>query len=1115
MKANAVLFGLIGIVLSLCSNSQDSNTAGHNPASDTLPENILIINSFDAMSIKARKNKKELFAELVDSLKQLLYNRIDPQYKPQAIIIPGVLPETANSDSSIFSLMAANNASYAIVIKKLNVFFNQTGVEVVKEKDNNKTRTASYDICAVVTYSQYDGEEKLAESEISICEFYTTRGVASGLLAAGPDVVGKSKDAFKIIAKNADKLILSDDQPIFARIHNKRNRKIIPSDTLLKYSLSFADQAQMAYDGLKLKTRFSEVWSMEPGDIAYYNGKYFNSRVRYWYALETVPRPSGMYDLRSMHGVDTGYLNNQDIKYYTRLTSTIGMLYQTRGKFVQASELLTRAMELRASRFGKTSPEYINSLHNMAVLKKDMGLYDEADSLFNYLVPVFEKLFTTNSLQYVVLLNNKAMLLAELGRTKEAIQLLDEALGKGATVLSSSYFDYERILTNRALLEQESGNLDKAEKDYLQVLDNMEKKGFDDHPDYNNVMVYYGSLRVQKNDPEVLGFLLRVADKVKKRYSENHPLMAKALTNMGDYYLNKNSYAEARDIYNEVASIQLKALGEKHKDYLNTLIKTAVCEWRLRDIDNATTHFNKAIRNYLSLADAFFLSISESEKSIFWRTLKPNIDTYFSFAIETGLANPALLKEAYDLQLKTKGILINSTKKTKNIILNSADSVTRRLYSEWLNLKSTLSIYYSSPLEDLKEDKVDLTALEEQANEAEKELSRRSSRFNSAYRPVAISFDDIRAKLNPEEIAVEIIRVFHYYGDHKGESEYIALVVKKDALNPILVRIGNGNDLERKYLSDYKRCIKNKTTDANSYTNYWQPLASIVGSHKTIYISVDGVYNSINLNTLMRDDGTFILDNYNIVLVPNTRSVVSDLKSLSLPGNKSEAILVGSPVYGNDIVIPPLPGTKEEIQRIDTILLRNHVKAEVFIEQNASEQNIKAVSRPLLLHIATHGFFNANVDLSKNMNIGIQVSKAKDNPLLRSGLLLNGAASVYTDAPILDRNNNGILHAYEAMNLDLEGTKLVVLSACETGMGEIVNGEGVYGLSRSFQVAGAGKILMSLWKVDDQATRQLMIAFYENWVKLNNPQQALLQAQKMIKKKFPSPYYWGAFVLLN
>ena len=1114
----AITLFLIGIILNLDSSARGSIGLYSKFQTDSLPDKILIINSFDATLMKVRKNKKELFAELADSLKQLLYDKVEPQYQSQAIIFPGLLKDAENPDSAVLSVMAGENASMAIVIKDLDVRFEQTGVEVTGEK-NDKTRTASYDICSMVTYALYNSETKIKESKIDLCEFYTTRNVISGLLAAGPDVVHKRKDVFNMVAKNAAKLFLSPGVPLFYQNNRTLVRKTKSADTLLKYSLSFADQAQMSYDGTKLRTYINQPF-VESGDVAYYRGKYFNARSRYAFAFTELQRPESVNDSTFfdliIHDADTGKLNKEYIRILTRTVSTVGMLYQTRGKFVQAESLLTEAMEMRAHWFGKNSPEYFNSLHNIAVLKKDMGIYDEAETIYNYLVPIFEKLFTRNSLEYVVLLNNKAMLLAELGRAKEAIELLDEALKIGETVLSSSYIDYERILTNRALLEQESGILDKAEEDYLKVMANMEKKGFDDHPDYNNVMVYYGSLRVQKNDPDVLNFLLKVSDKVKRRYGENHPLMAKALTNIGEYYLNKKLYEDARNIYSQIASIQLKELGERHKDYLNTLMKMAVCEWFLHDNENAAVHFNKAIQNYLLLVNTMFHSMSESEKSNFWRTLKPDIDTYFAFVIEAGHSYPALLKDAYNLQLKTKGILINSTKQTKNIILNSKDSVTRTLYNEWQKLKSTLSIYYSSPLEDLKDDKIDLTTLEKQVNEAEKELSRRSGRFSKEYNQPDISFDDVRNKLNTDEVAVEIIQVFHYYGDRKGESEYIALVVKKDSLNPTLIRIGKGSDLEKDFLSLYKSFIKNKIDDTISYTNYWQPLEPIIRKHKTVYVSVDGVYNSINLNTLQRSDGTFILDNYNIVLVPNTSSIVIGLKSaLQVSAGASEALLLGSPNYGNDNLVPPLPGTKEEVQRIDTILLRDHLKTKIFMGETASEQNIKAANHPVVLHVATHGFFNANVDLSKSMSMGVEVSRARNNPLLRSGLLFKGAASVYSNEPILDGSNNGVLYAYEAMNLNLEGTRLVVLSACETGLGEIVNGEGVYGLSRSFQVAGASKILMSLWKVDDQVTRQLMIAFYENWLGLNDPQQALLQAEKIIKEKYPSPYYWGAFILLN
>ena len=115
----------------------------------------------------------------------------------------------------------------------------------------------------------------------------------------------------------------------------------------------------------------------------------------------------------------------------------------------------------------------------------------------------------------------------------------------------------------------------------------------------------------------------------------------------------------------------------------------------------------------------------------------------------------------------------------------------------------------------------------------------------------------------------------------------------------------------------------------------------------------------------------------------------------------------------------------------------------------------------------------------------------------------------------LGGGNNGILYAYQVMNLDLEGTKMVVLSACETGLGDIMNGEGVYGLSRSFQVAGAGKIIMSLWKVDDNATQELMTSFYTNWLQSGDPLSAFIISQKLLKEKYPNPKFWGAFVLLN
>jgi CHAT domain-containing protein len=174
---------------------------------------------------------------------------------------------------------------------------------------------------------------------------------------------------------------------------------------------------------------------------------------------------------------------------------------------------------------------------------------------------------------------------------------------------------------------------------------------------------------------------------------------------------------------------------------------------------------------------------------------------------------------------------------------------------------------------------------------------------------------------------------------------------------------------------------------------------------------------------------------------------------------------------------------------------------------SASEENIKEVKQPGILHIATHGFFNSNAMETKN-------------PLLYSGLLLSSANRTIAGEKPNPLQEDGVLSAYEAMNLNLDNTDLVVLSACETGLGEIKNGEGVYGLQRAFKVAGAKSIIMSLWKVDDNATQELMVAFYKHWLNdaagtTSIKRAAFLKAQKELKAKYPNPYYWGAFVMVG
>ncbi|HRH36104.1 MAG TPA: CHAT domain-containing protein, partial [Catalimonadaceae bacterium] len=377
---------------------------------------------------------------------------------------------------------------------------------------------------------------------------------------------------------------------------------------------------------------------------------------------------------------------------------------------------------------------------------------------------------------------------------------------------------------------------------------------------------------------------------------------------------------------------------------------------------------------------------------------------------------------------------------------------------------------------------------------------------------------------------------------------YVALLVKAGMSHPEMVEIENGNDLEDHWIQWYKNCINRKLPDRESYNRYWKPIEQRLGKGvKRIFISPDGIYHSINLNTLQNPaTGKYLLEERDIRLLTNTREIALNESPMS---NLPVACLVGYPDYNvnkerraetlrrgrnlttdsytlvtrND-VFAELPGTKKEVESISSVMKANGWQVDSYIGETALEDKIKETRKPRVMHIATHGFFQPD-------------STPGSNPLIHSGLLLTGANKTLAgerDEMVED----GILTAYEAMNLNLDNTDLVVLSACETGLGEIKNGEGVYGLQRAFKVAGAKALIMSLWKVDDDATNELMMRFYKNWLSPTQPPQggganalkspirgdvvvpgglrsAFLAAQKELKAKYPDPYYWGAFVMVG
>ena len=468
----------------------------------------------------------------------------------------------------------------------------------------------------------------------------------------------------------------------------------------------------------------------------------------------------------------------------------------------------------------------------------------------------------------------------------------------------------------------------------------------------------------------------------------------------------------------------------------------------------------------------------------------------------------------YNYRLATKALLLNATNKIKKRILESGNQDLIDEYLDWLDQKENLARLYGYSKEELDEENINLDSLERVANETERQLSAKSDIFSSGYAASQIDYEKVRNQLGPGEAAVELIQTREYTNQFTDKILYAALILTKDRSDPRLVVLENGNQLESRYYSYYKNAIKQQQEDEYSYSQYWQAIFALIQDKDHVYLSLDGIYNQINLNTLRNPQGVYVIDEIDISLVGNTKDIVENAQRTPRESNRT-AVMIGFPDYGPGGQVVPLPGTKKELENIQQVLAASNLKTEVYLANEASEEIIKEVNNPGILHIATHGFFLTDLEVESEKVFGIEVEKAKNNPLLRSGLMLAGAEKVITGEFEISTNDNGILTAYEAMNLQLDATDIVVLSACETGLGDVKEGEGVYGLQRAFMVAGSQSVVMSLWKVSDEATQALMTDFYKIWLQTGDKRAAFKQAQLNLKSRYAAPYYWGAFVLVG
>ncbi len=597
------------------------------------------------------------------------------------------------------------------------------------------------------------------------------------------------------------------------------------------------------------------------------------------------------------------------------------------------------------------------------------------------------------------------------------------------------------------------------------------------------------------------------------------------------------------DMFDEVIN---QILGTRDfNEATGPMAQYAYFRMRERELSKAEKMYDQLFEENLEWINDLIFTFGEKAFVAYYTTkLREGYQNYHSF-VKLSADNPSLhhrlAGNAYDNLLLTKSIAFKGIRKRKQAFNKANDPEIIKLYDEWLAKKQQLISLYQRSQQDKKDlasalniaqdttsvafsvSKDRLDSLKRAIDQLENRLATSAVNFKETLEIDQPRWQSVRQSLKAGEAAIELIR-FHwrdqiYYTD---TAYYAAYILRHDSEYPEVVYLDSfADELDTRYYKSYRNSIDLKIDDNISYDRYWKPLKSKLDGINKVYFSPDGIYHLINMPTLKNPEtGTYLLEEIDLINVTSTQNIHVDEEKASLVS----AVLVGRPQYSSQSTRPELetlqarsfskdfrnaniadlPGTEDEVTAITSNLESAGVRVKQLLGPRATEDELYALKSPDILHIATHGFWSG----TENATPGYRMF----NAMMNSGLLMAGVVDYYS-SDILAATTDGILTAYEAQNLELEGTDLVVLSACETGLGDFDAGEGVYGLQRAFGTAGAKSLITTLWKVDDIGTRDFMITFYQQMVLLNDKQEAFRKAQLTIKEKYKDPYYWGAFVL--
>ncbi|MCB0524717.1 MAG: tetratricopeptide repeat protein [Lewinellaceae bacterium] len=826
---------------------------------------------------------------------------------------------------------------------------------------------------------------------------------------------------------------------------------------------------------------------------------------------------------RKLYGVDD--------KRYTGNLNTLGNLYYNQGKYRDAENTFIEAKQINYRLTGGENIQYARIVNSLAKVYAQQNRYAQAYELFQTSLRIKEQLSGKESLDYAKTLYNLVDFQFNLGQYAKAVSTLEEVIRMYTLNKLTEHPEFLKLLDFKAILTEKTGDIAGARKLYEESLIRRETSG-DTKEDYSFTLLNLGNLLEHQNQSkQAQPYVEKALDLIAKIHGVDHPNYAEVITTLANIQHTLGMDEKAKANYEKAVKIVKNAYGKDHIYYFQA-------QFAYARFLRQTGEKNKAIEIYKSIYKMPPAYLKRVSSFISEKDLNDRIEEFRSFTLEVysfireNPDNHDLRVIAYNSTLYFRSFILVNLQKFRQFINKSRSVVST--FDNFIDLQQQLEEMLKKPLKE----RGNTAKLEKEIMELQVEMNQAMGSINTD--DSKVRWKDVRRSLAPNEVAVEYIA---FPDPYAADSMYYgALYLTANAEEPGFIPLCRESDFsfllpasgpmqgkynDRIYEGGARGVVPTGQKEVSIASLIWEPLSTQFPGLKRAYVVPDGLLNQIALSALPITFDSVIADKVEMVYESSTWQVVPNDKTIfAYSGNK--AMVIGGVDYGpepppamasraeggDDIRYwRPLPYAKVESQSVSKILKEAKYEVVMLDGQKARESTVvdsleNAEAGYRVIYMATHGFF-APKSASDNM----PAAGFYGNGLLNSGLVLSGANEA---GPLASASEDGILTAFEISRLNLSHTELVVLSACETALGDIKFEEGVFGLQRAFKLSGAGKLIMSLWEVDDKKTKIFMETFYKNWLSGHDSiREAFSKTQKELRDGAMDPDGWAAFILLE